>query len=85
MVSCAGLPVSTTQTITGALLAIGLMEGLKGVNWRSVGRVSTFPCPYFPTFLCIAPCNLICLGTDWSREWIVLSESFIDELSAGSS
>mmetsp|Transcript_3963 Transcript_3963/g.11520 ORF Transcript_3963/g.11520 Transcript_3963/m.11520 type:complete len:579 (+) Transcript_3963:262-1998(+) len=34
-----GLPVSTTQTITGALLAIGLMEGLKGVNWRSVGRI----------------------------------------------
>lgn len=36
---CAGLPVSTTQTITGALLSIGLMEGFKGVNWRSVLRV----------------------------------------------
>lgn len=32
----AGLPISTTQTITGGLLAIGLFEGLKGVNWRAV-------------------------------------------------
>ncbi len=40
---CAGLPVSTTQTITGALLSIGLMEGFKGVNWRSVLRVSFVP------------------------------------------
>jgi phosphate/sulfate permease len=29
----AGLPVSTTQCLTGALLAIGLFEGFKGVNW----------------------------------------------------
>eukprot|EP00884_Botryococcus_braunii_P006395 jgi/Botrbrau1/15757/Bobra.4_1s0121.1 len=29
-----GLPVSTTQCLTGALLAIGLFEGVKGVNWR---------------------------------------------------
>ena len=36
---CAGLPVSTTQTVCGALLAIGLMEGLKGVNWWACLRV----------------------------------------------
>jgi hypothetical protein len=29
-----GLPVSTTQCLTGAVLAIGLFEGAKGVNWR---------------------------------------------------
>lgn len=28
-----GLPVSTTQTISGAILAIGLWEGRRGVNW----------------------------------------------------
>jgi hypothetical protein len=37
--ACAGLPISTTQTITGGLLAIGLFEGLKGVNWRAVSHV----------------------------------------------
>jgi hypothetical protein len=41
----AGLPVSTTQTITGALIAIGLTEGLKGVNWRAVLKVRTPSCP----------------------------------------
>lgn len=34
MASRVGLPVSTTQVITGALFAIGLIEGAKGVNWR---------------------------------------------------
>jgi sodium-dependent phosphate transporter len=34
-----GLPVSTTQTITGALIAIGLTEGLKGVNWWVVLKI----------------------------------------------
>jgi sodium-dependent phosphate transporter len=34
-----GLPVSTTQTICGALLAIGLTEGLKGVNWWACLRI----------------------------------------------
>ena len=37
--------MSTTQTITGALLAIGLFEGIKGVNWRSVLRVCAPPPP----------------------------------------
>jgi sodium-dependent phosphate transporter len=34
-----GLPISTTQTVCGALLAIGLMEGAKGVNWRMAARI----------------------------------------------
>lgn len=37
--TCAGLPISTTQTITGGLLAVGLFEGLKGVNWRQVAKI----------------------------------------------
>ena len=34
-----GLPVSTTQIITGALITIGLFEGIKGVNWREIAKV----------------------------------------------
>lgn len=34
-----GLPVSTTQVITGALLTLGLFEGWKGVNWRVLIKV----------------------------------------------
>jgi sodium-dependent phosphate transporter len=34
-----GLPVSTTQVITGALLTLGLFEGTKGVNWRMMIRI----------------------------------------------
>lgn len=29
-----GLPISTTQCITGATMAVGLMNGASGVNWR---------------------------------------------------
>jgi sodium-dependent phosphate transporter len=36
-----GLPVSTTQTITGALIFLGLQEGFKGVNWREVLKIFT--------------------------------------------
>ena len=36
----AGLPVSTTQVITGALISVGLTEGIRGVNWWAVLRVS---------------------------------------------
>ncbi|GAQ85424.1 phosphate transporter [Klebsormidium nitens] len=33
-----GLPVSTTQVLTGAIIAMGLFEGSKGVNWRVMFR-----------------------------------------------
>lgn len=46
-----GLPVSTTQTVTGALLAVGLFEGVGGVNWRTA--VKTF-IGWGLTFICAA-------------------------------
>ncbi len=29
-----GIPVSTTQCITGATIAVGMMSGIRSVNWR---------------------------------------------------
>ena len=52
----AGLPVSTTQTICGALLAIGLTEGLRGVNWWACLRVRPL------TLLCANP---RCCAVEW--------------------
>lgn len=34
-----GLPVSTTMTITGGLLGVGMLEGLKGINYRVMLRI----------------------------------------------
>ena len=34
-----GLPVSTTQVITGALITLGAFEGVKGINWRVLIKV----------------------------------------------
>ncbi|CAL8471759.1 g11301 [Coccomyxa elongata] len=34
-----GLPVSTTQVLSGALLGVGLFEGAKGVNWKLSAKV----------------------------------------------
>ena len=34
-----GLPVSTTQVVCGAVMAVGLFEGVKGVNWRMAARI----------------------------------------------
>ena len=33
LASTYGLPTSTTQTITGAITAVGIIEGVKGFNW----------------------------------------------------
>lgn len=40
--SYSGLPVSTTQTVTGAIVAVGCFEGIRGVNWKIVGKVGNF-------------------------------------------
>lgn len=34
-----GLPISTTMTLTGGLIGVGIMEGLKGINWRALIRI----------------------------------------------
>ena len=34
MASRIGLPISTTQCITGATMAVGLLNGARGVNWK---------------------------------------------------
>jgi sodium-dependent phosphate transporter len=33
-----GLPTSSSQCITGAIVGVGLLEGGKGVNWKQFGR-----------------------------------------------
>ena len=39
--SYSGLPVSTTQTVTGAIIAVGCFEGIRGVNWKIAGKVGS--------------------------------------------
>ena len=34
-----GLPISTTQCITGATMAVGLLNGARGVNWKRFGGI----------------------------------------------
>ncbi|KAK2075849.1 hypothetical protein QBZ16_001590 [Prototheca wickerhamii] len=34
-----GLPVSTTMTITGGLIGVGLLEGFRGLNYRALIRI----------------------------------------------
>lgn len=34
-----GIPVSTTQCITGATIAVGMMSGTKSVNWPRVLQI----------------------------------------------
>lgn len=33
-----GLPTSSSQCITGAIVGVGLLEGASGVNWKQFGR-----------------------------------------------
>ena len=34
-----GLPTSTTQTVTGSITAIGIIEGARGFNWKLLAKV----------------------------------------------
>jgi PiT family inorganic phosphate transporter len=34
-----GIPVSTTQTVTGAITGVGLSQGIKGAHWQVVRRI----------------------------------------------
>jgi phosphate/sulfate permease len=33
-----GLPTSSSQCITGAIVGVAVLEGAKGVNWRIFGK-----------------------------------------------
>ena len=43
-----GLPISTTQCITGATMAVGLLNGLRGVNWKRFGTIFLSWCITMP-------------------------------------
>jgi PiT family inorganic phosphate transporter len=38
-VSALGIPVSTTQTITGAIVGVGVSSGMRAVRWMVAGRI----------------------------------------------
>ena len=38
-VAAAGIPVSTTHTITGAIVGVGATRGFRAVNWGVAGRI----------------------------------------------
>ena len=39
LASRVGLPISTTQCITGATIFVGLLNGVRGVNWPRFGQI----------------------------------------------
>ena len=41
LASGTGLPVSTTHTLVGAVLGVGLAEGSQHLNWRVIGAIAT--------------------------------------------
>jgi phosphate/sulfate permease len=60
-----GLPVSTTQCLTGALIGVGLMNGDMGaVNWKQIGKIAfgwllTLPCAGLVAgLLCVMALNV---------------------------
>jgi len=36
-----GLPISTTHTLVGAILGVGIAQGVESVNLRTVGSIIT--------------------------------------------
>ena len=57
-----GIPVSTTHTITGAILGVGSTRGMKAVRWGVAGRV------VWAWVITIPASALIAAGTLWMFE-----------------
>lgn len=52
-----GIPVSTTHTLTGSIIGVGLLEGISAIRWGVAGRivwawVVTLPCAGLVAALC---------------------------------
>ena len=54
-----GVPVSTTHTITGAIMGVGSMKRLSAVRWGIAGRV------IWAWILTIPACDLLAAITFW--------------------
>jgi PiT family inorganic phosphate transporter len=54
-----GIPVSTTHTITGAIIGVGSTRGLRAVRWGVAGRV------VWAWVLTIPAAALIAAGSWW--------------------
>jgi sodium-dependent phosphate transporter len=39
LASAYGLPVSSTQTVTGSIIGVGILDGRSGINWRVMFKV----------------------------------------------
>jgi solute carrier family 20 (sodium-dependent phosphate transporter) len=39
LASAYGLPVSSTQTVTGSIIGVGILDGRSGVNWKVMSKV----------------------------------------------
>ena len=52
-----GIPVSTTQIITGCEVGVGLCEGAKGLSWRLFGKI--FAGWVITIFLALAACAAV--------------------------
>ena len=50
-----GLPISTTQCITGATMAVGLLNGLRGVNWKRFSTIFLSWCITMPVSAAAPP------------------------------
>src|SRR5205823_4059301 len=58
-----GIPVSTTHTITGAIVGVGSTQRLSAVRWGVAGRVVwawllTIPCAFAIAYLAYLPWKL---------------------------
>jgi inorganic phosphate transporter, PiT family len=61
----AGIPVSTTHTITGAIVGVGAVHRLSAVRWGVAGRI------VWAWVLTIPAAAVVAAGTYWILHWLV--------------